>query len=709
MNHYKTLNIDELEDLFSGFLINSWSYSKITAFARNEKFFEMSYIFGIYSKSSATTTAGQAYHHALQYYFTNKKEGKTLDIVELEASAFQFIDGIPANAWKIQKTTPTVDDCKVKANKTVSELLRNFFAEISVYESEIKEILGVEVYCDGFLTINGVDIPLPCHSKIDLVIKTNDNKIVIIDHKSKNTFTTEEEIAMSIGTQAITYIKSYEEKTGMPVDEVWFIENKYSKNKDGSPQLSAFKLSIDENTRRLYEALLYEPLKRMIQAVSDPDYIYLINESDNFTDMAELYDFWARTMICEVEDFNVEESKKDLVAKRLKKVRDASIQTIAPSVIKKFKENASSFIQYDLSNKNMTQEEKIEHVLRSFGTIVKVAHKLEGYSSNTFLLEVSAGVSIKSVKSRGLDIANALDVASVRISKDLVVYENKSYLSVEVSKKRDADLVFDISELKGSKIPLGKDNMGNIIYWDTSNESTPHILVCGQTGSGKSVFLESTAEYGRESGFDEINIFCRKRDFNYMHDQMQVFVYNDIADIEETMENLVLEMNSLIDQGRRKRIMIIFDEYADAIKSARSGAELDIKEMVQVGNYAPKKGIFGIIEPGAPKMQLKTVGRKKSLAENLQILLQTGRSSGFRIVCATQRASVNVIQGDAKVNFPVQVCFKVPKAVDSKVIIDEEGAENLTGKGDGLISSPEYGETIRFQAFYKPAEVRKTA
>lgn len=665
---YKSYGIDEMQNLFSQFLIDSWSYSKVTAFARNEKAFEMNYIFGIKSKSSATTIAGQAYHHALSIYFARKKRKESMDLVELEACAFQFIEGVPANAWKIQKTTPTIDDCLKKCYTTVSALLRNFITEVAVYEDDIEEVLDVEVYCDEFLTINGVDIPLPCHGKIDLVVRTKKGNIAVVDHKSKSTFTTEDEVALSIGTQAITYINLYEAKTGDSVDEVWFIENKYSTNKDKSPQLNAFKLELDKNTRKLYEALLYEPLKRMVEAVNNPDYIYLINESDNYIDKAELYDFWARTMICEVEDFNVEESKKDLVAKRLKKVKDSSIEMITPAVIKKFKENASAFIQYDLSNKNMTHEEKIEHVLRSFGTTVRVARKFDGYSSNTYLLEVSAGVKVSSIYSHRLDVANALDVANVRFSNEMVVYEGKSYLALDFAKKRDGDLFFDPKELKGMRIPIGKDNFGNTIVWDLDNHSTPHALVCGATGSGKSVSIKSTIEYAKLAGIDDIVIFDPKYEFT-SYSGRNIEVLNDILDIEVYMALLVENMNDLVKFGRKKMTLVIFDEFADAVANSRKGKQLQ---------------------------------GDKSLEENLKILLQKGRSSGFRIMAATQRASVKVITGDAKVNFPVQICFRVPKEADSRVVLDEPGAESLAGMGDGLIKSPEYKQTIRFQAFYKP-------
>lgn len=686
---YKSYGKDELEELFSNFLINSWSYSRVSSFSRNEKAFEMSYIFGIHGKRSATTIAGEAYHDALKAFFNKKKDGETLDIIKLEEIAFETIDGIPANIWKLQKTTPTVEECKIKASTTASALLKNFIAEMGIYVDEISEILSSEAYFDEWLTINGVDIPLPCHAKIDLIIKTKEGKIVIIDHKSKAAYSDDADIALSTGAQAITYIKCYETKTGQRVDEVWFIENKYSQNKDKSPQLKSFKVVIDDDTRRLYEALLYEPLKKMIDATSDPNYIYMINESDSFVDKAELYDFWARTMIMEVEDFNVDESKKELVSKRLKKIRDASLGSINPRVIKNFKENASKFIQYDLSSTNMTAEEKIEHVLRTFGVIVKVAHQFKGYSSDTFLLDFSAGVKIGSIYSHRLDLANALDVATVRISQNLIVYDGKSYMGVEVSKKRTQDLLWDKSERIGRKIPIGKDNFQQTLIWDLDNHSTPHVLICGATGSGKSVAVKSMMEYARDV-VDEVVFLDPKYEFTAYKNQFEVV--NEIELIEEKLRLLVEEMNELVKDGRKKTTLVIFDEFADAVANSRSGRELNIYEMVEVGTY----------KNGMPKIKREQVDELKSLEENLRILLQKGRSVGYRIVAATQRASVKVITGDAKVNFPVQICFRVPKETDSRVVIDESGAEALAGMGDGLLKSPEYFNVTRFQSFYKP-------
>lgn len=693
---YRGLSRDELEELFSNYLIDSWSFSKVSSFAQNEKAFEMSYIYRQPFRSSASSVAGSAYHAAMESYFKDLMDGVQNDLAALQVIAYNYIDEFNPNKWKLQKTTPTIADCKEKATKTVNALLKNFFTDYSIF-SEIKEILHVELYCDEFLTINGVDIPLPCHALIDLVVRTNDDKIVIIDHKSKAAFTDEKDLKFSIGKQAITYVNAFETKTGIIVDEVWFIENKSSENRDKSPQLSCFKITIDKDTRKLYEALLYEPLRRMIEAVSDPDYVYLINENDNFVDKAEIYEFWAMTMIAEVDDFPVQETKKELIGKRLKKIRDASMSQISPKAIKNFRQNAAEFIQYDLTNKDMTNQEKIQHTLRTLGIVVNVAHKFEGYSSDTYLIEVQAGTTLSSVHKYKLDLASALNVSSIRIMKDLFVYEGKSYLCLESGKVRTENLMFDPTLLDGGRIPIGKNNFKQTVYWDTQNPSTPHVLICGATGSGKSVSIISIVEYAKIGGFNEIVILDPKFEF-IPYKSSKIHVYNLIEDIESKMESLVEEMNELVKNGIKKKTLVIFDEFADAVGQAKSGVELDVKEMVQTGERKVGKGVFATY---VPKMELKTVGRKKSLEENLKALLQKGRSVGYRIIAATQRASTKVITGDAKANFPVQICFKVPKEIDSNVVLDEPGAESLQGKGDGLIKSPDYLGLVRFQAFYK--------
>lgn len=515
MKHsFKYLSNDRLEEHFSNFLRDSWSYSALAEFTSNPKAFEMRYIYNIPSTRPASSVAGNAYHLALQFYFDALQDGEEIDIVELQRLAFDYIDSFNIDKWRLQKTTPTIEACQTKATKIVDALLNNFFSEKSIYMDMIKEVLFVEVYLNEWVSINGVDIPLPCHSKIDLVIKTHEDKIVVIDHKSKSAFTDDEKQEYIIGQQAITYVNCLEAKYDIKVDEVCFIENKYSKNKDGSNQLKPIRVKLTKNTRRVYEYFLYEGLRNMMLALQDPDYVYPINYRDNFTDVNELFSFAADTILSEIDTIYVSDNKKELIEKRQKKIKDSSLKTMKIDAVKMVKKHAQEFIQYDLSNKDMTQGEKIEHTLRTLGISTKVEYIIEGYSSDTFLLEVTSGTKLSTLYKYRLDIARVLSVPNVRMMDDLFVYQDKSYFAIEATRKEARKLDYDKSLVEANKIPLGKNNFDEIILWDLENPSTPHILVCGATGSGKTIFLNSTLEYILESkAADRIVIYDRKHEF----------------------------------------------------------------------------------------------------------------------------------------------------------------------------------------------------
>ena len=360
---YANMTDAEREEFNTGFLMDTLSVSKVNAFCRNQKAFERTYIYGEKFRKSASTVAGSAYHAALEHFFLEFREGKQESLPELERIAFAYIDQVPANNWKLQKTIPTIEECEIKACKLATQLLNNFYSEIDLYLEQIDEILSVELYCKNFITLNGVDIPLEWRCMQDLVFRTHDGKIIVVDHKSKSAFSNEKEMKLSAGKQAIVNCLSYEAETDRHVDEVWFVENKYSKNKDKTQkQLQVFTFVMDKDSRALYEAILYEGVRGVIQAVSDPDYVYQINSDDNFVDKAELYDHWCKTMTLEVSDFQyIPDNKKPLIEKRLKKIRNSDIKNVDPVLIRRFKQSAAEFVQYNLSNTNMTEKEKIEH------------------------------------------------------------------------------------------------------------------------------------------------------------------------------------------------------------------------------------------------------------------------------------------------------------------------------------------------------------
>lgn len=674
MNRYAQLTGDALTEHLSNYLIDSWSYSGVSTFARNEKAFEMQYVYREKMKSSVSSIVGNAYHAALKQYFCawgGHLPALAANPVDLTQWAYDYLDGVAANDWKLGKKTPTVEAALENANARVNKLIAYFCAELDTYTEKIAEILSVEVKDEAWITVNGVDIPLPCHAVIDLVVRLADGRIVIIDHKSKTAYTDEGEIALVHGQQAITYVKVWEAKyPDSHVDEVWFIENKDSANTDKSAQMRKNIIKMDRDSRRLFEALLYEPLRRMIEAVSDPDYIYTINTADNLVDKAELYEFWARTQTCEAVDFEyVPTEKLGLLEKRQRKIKDSSVESgLTPKVITEFRKNAAAFITFDYTHSNMNNSEKIEHQLRAFNIKVHVAHVIEGFSCDTYLLEMGTGVDPLSIYRYKMSIASALDAKRVRIQGEpLIIYEGKAYVGIEVNKERKENLLWDKKYVEGHRIPLGLDNCRNLVVWDLDH--SPHMLVCGTTGSGKSVELICILHGAIAAGIDDITILDPKWEFADMELPSNVRVLSEIPDIELALAEMVADMNNRVKNKQKRLSLVIFDEFADASDQARRGKQLGDGE--------------------------------KSLMENFKMLLQKGRSCGYRFVAATQRASVQTIPGDIKANLIVRVCFKLPSGIDSKVVLNTEGAEALQLKGDGLIQSPEYNDGIvRFQGFY---------
>ena len=98
MNKYAQLSGDELENHLSLYLVNSWSYSSVSCFCRNEKAFEMTYIYKERTRRSVSSIAGNAYHKALENYFSSFNEKKQ-ELVDLTATAYEYLDRVPANAW----------------------------------------------------------------------------------------------------------------------------------------------------------------------------------------------------------------------------------------------------------------------------------------------------------------------------------------------------------------------------------------------------------------------------------------------------------------------------------------------------------------------------------------------------------------------------------------------------------------------------------
>lgn len=159
VNKYSLLSGDELEEHFSQFLIESWSFSGVSTFARNEKEFERRYIYREPSRKSATTVAGTAYHAALELFFAGLRDGELKQIAELQECAYKEIDKVEANEWKLGKKTPSVADCIAAATKTANALIGNLYKERDIYTAKIARILAVEENISSWLIVTALTSP----------------------------------------------------------------------------------------------------------------------------------------------------------------------------------------------------------------------------------------------------------------------------------------------------------------------------------------------------------------------------------------------------------------------------------------------------------------------------------------------------------------------------------------------------------------------
>jgi DNA segregation ATPase FtsK/SpoIIIE, S-DNA-T family len=221
----------------------------------------------------------------------------------------------------------------------------------------------------------------------------------------------------------------------------------------------------------------------------------------------------------------------------------------------------------------------------------------------------------------------------------------------------------------GSQVPastglscyLGQSLLGKPVLVDLAE--APHIMIAGTTGSGKSTVIHS---FIANLLMKEIDVFLfdpKEIEFNAYADCPGIALFSDYESIVSTFEALVGEMNeryASIKKGDKDLpyIVIIVDEFADII----------------------------------------TQDSDRRFQNALQQLAQKSRAAHMHIILATQRPSVDVLNGSIKANFPTRIACRVASSTDSRVILDETGAERLYGKGDAIVKDG--GRCTRFQAAY---------
>ena len=337
------------------------------------------------------------------------------------------------------------------------------------------------------------------------------------------------------------------------------------------------------------------------------------------------------------------------------------------------------------------RSEQLENVFADFNIQIKVINVKLGPVVTLYEILPSAGIKINTIINLAGDISRSMGVGAVRIAQIF----GTQYLGVEVpNEQRESVTIKELlsdPNFKNSphKIPIciGKDISGNIEVIDLSK--TPHLLVAGTTGSGKSVFINTllTSLLYKFSPKDLRLILIDPK-------MLELSVYNDIAHL---LTPVVTEP--------RKAIIALKWVCKEMERRYSLMNEEGTRNLEGYNQKSPDPLPFIIVFIDEMADLMMTAG--KEVEHYVQRLAQMARACGIHVVMATQRPSVDIITGSIKANFPSRISFQVASKYDSRTILGEIGAEQLLGNGDMLMSK-NGSNLVRYQsAFISDREVNK--
>ena len=345
---------------------------------------------------------------------------------------------------------------------------------------------------------------------------------------------------------------------------------------------------------------------------------------------------------------------------------------------------------------------KLEQTLQNFGVGVHVTNASCGPSVTRYELQPEQGVKVS--KSVGLadDIKLNLAVADLRIEAPI---PGKAAVGIEVPNSENTAVMLrdllESDEFKNSRSPIsfavGKDIAGKVVVADIAK--MPHLLVAGATGSGKSVCINTL-----------IMSIIYKAD---PEDVKLILV--DPKVVELSVYNGIPHLMIPVVTDPKKAAGALNWAVAEMEKRYKLFAEYNVRDLKgfnekvlrgETGEDAEKKlpQIIIIIDELADLMMVAPGEVEGAICR----LAQLARAAGLHLILATQRPSVNVITGLIKANMPSRIAFSVSSGVDSRTIIDMNGAEKLLGKGDMLFYPSGYPKPVRVQgSFVSDKEVQK--
>lgn len=345
----------------------------------------------------------------------------------------------------------------------------------------------------------------------------------------------------------------------------------------------------------------------------------------------------------------------------------------------------------------------LSNVLADFKISGQITDVKQGPIVTLFELKPAPGTLTSSVISRTEDIARSMSAISARIS----TIPGKDALGIEIPNKRRETVYLrellssKLNENQEIKLPLalGKDIFGNPVIVDLAR--MPHLLVAGTTGSGKSVGINAmllsllftlTPEECRLILIDpkmlELSIY---QDIPHLLTEVVTDPKKAVSALKWSVKEMEMRYQMMSHLGVRE-----IDDYNNKVRKILEKGEVIFKE-IQVG-YDSETGkpvmekkaldlnIFPKIVVVVDELADLMLTSGKEIEGAIQRLSQMARASGIHLIVATQRPSVDVITGTIKSNFPTRISYKVVNKVNSRTIIEEQGAEQLLGQGDLLIT-----------------------
>ena len=349
---------------------------------------------------------------------------------------------------------------------------------------------------------------------------------------------------------------------------------------------------------------------------------------------------------------------------------------------------------------------KLERVFNDFGMVAKVIEIHVGPAVTQYEMELQRGTKVNKVLSISIEIALELSAKEVRIEapipgKSTVGIEIPNQTIIPVSMREIMEDLERNPKYKDSKLaaPLGRDIMGNVKCVEINK--TPHMLVAGATGSGKSVCINNIIlSVIMRSTPDEVKMVLidpKKVEFNAYEGipHLLMPVVTDPKKASAALQKIVVEMDDRYETFKNSGTKNIstYNEYIE--KQLKKNPNCGLKKM---------PFILVIIDELADLMLVAA----KEVEDSIMRITQLARAAGIHLIVATQRPSTDVITGVVKSNIPTRISFAVSSSIDSRTILDMTGAEKLLGKGDMLYKPMDDNTPTRVQgSFVSDDEIQR--